>query len=141
MILTEPLNINFHIPASDPLGKDEVEGKLRFLPDEVELFWRLKGNVFVGGKGEMTKISLPYPEIEHVELVKKWFRFRQIIFRVSDPSLVRDIPGVDMGKMILHLDSRSSLEAKKLTSLVDFQKSTFILDAHQRRLDAMRLGE
>jgi len=73
MISIEPVNIHFRIPAADPLGREEVLGKLRFLPDHVGLSWRMKGNVFKGGKGEMINIDLPYGEIEHVELVKKWF--------------------------------------------------------------------
>ena len=54
MILTEPVHINFHCPAIDPLGRENLIGKLRFLSDHVELSWRMKGNVFTGGKSEMT---------------------------------------------------------------------------------------
>lgn len=138
MISIDPVNIHFYIPATDPLGREEVYGKLRFLPDHVALSWRLKGSVFKGGKGEMISIDLPYGEIEHVELVKKWFRIRCIILRIADPELVKDIPGVTMGKMVLHIDSRSRGEAKKLAELIDFKRSMFILDEHEQRLKAMR---
>lgn len=138
MISIDPVNIHFCIPASDPLGKQEVLGKLRFLPDHVALSWRMKGSVFKGGKGELTTIDLPYGEIEHVELVKKWFKIRQIILRISNPELVKDIPGVDMGKMTLDIDDRSRDEAKKLTGLIDFKRSMFILDEHENRLKSMR---
>lgn len=138
MIDIDPVNIHFHIPATDPLGKEEVLGKLRFLPDHVALSWRLKGSVFKGGKGEMTSIDLPYSEIEHVELVKKWFKIRQIVLRVSSPELVKDIPAVDMGKMILRIDARSREESKKLLGLIDFKRSMFILDDHEQRLKAMK---
>ncbi|MFK7909867.1 MAG: hypothetical protein AB8F34_04615 [Akkermansiaceae bacterium] len=138
MISIDPVSIHFHIPATDPLGREEVLGKIRFLPEHVALSWRLKGSVFKGGKGEMTTINLPYGEIEHVELVKKWFRIRHIVLRIDTPELVKDIPGVDMGKMILHIDDRSREEAKKLTDLIDFKRSIFILDEHENRLKAMR---
>jgi len=141
MILTEPLNIHFHIPAQDPLGREHVMGKLRFLHDHVELSWQLKGNVFTGGKSDMDIIQLPYDEIEHVELVKKWFKLRRLIFRVSDPQLLKNIPVAEMGKMILEIDERSREEAKKLDSLIDFQKSTFLLDAQEKRLQSMRNPE
>lgn len=98
----------------------------------------MKGSVFKGGKGELTTIDLPYGEIEHVELVKKWFKIRQIILRISNPELVKDIPGVDMGKMTLDIDDRSRDEAKKLTGLIDFKRSMFILDEHENRLKSMR---
>lgn len=98
----------------------------------------MKGSVFQGGKGNLTTIDLPYGEIDHVEIVKKWFKIRRIILRISSPELVKDIPGVDMGKMILHIDERSRDEAKKLTGLIDFKRSMFILDDHEKRLKSMR---
>ena len=140
MISIDPVNIHFSIPATDPLGREAVLGKLRFMPDQIALSWRLKGNVFRGGKSEMITINLPYGEIDHVAVVKKWFRVRQIILRISTPSLVEDIPGVDMGKMVLEIDERSKHEAKKLTGLIDYKRSTFILDEHESRLKSMRSG-
>ena len=137
-MLTEPVHISFHIPATDPLGREHLMGKLRFLPDHVELSWRMKGNVFSGGKGEMQIIDLPYGEIEHVELVKKWFKIRRIIFRVSDPKLIGDIPASEMGKLTMEIDERSREEAKKLHGLIDFKRSIFLLDAQEERLKAMR---
>jgi len=137
-MLTEPVNISFHIPATDPLGREEIMGKLRFLPDEVELSWRMKGNVFSGGKGEMKVIELPYGEIEHVELVKKWFRVRSIIFRVSDPRFLAEIPASEMGKLTMVIDDRSRSEVEKLEGLIDFKRSVFMLDAQEERLRAMR---
>lgn len=138
MILTEPVYINFHCPAIDPLGRENLIGKLRFLSDHVELSWRMKGNVFTGGKSEMETIDLPYSEIDHVELVKKWWKIRKLIFRVSNPKLLGDIPMSDMGKLEMEIDKRSRQEAKKLTSLIDFQRSVFLLDEQDKRLTAMR---
>lgn len=138
MILAEPVHINFHCPAIDPLGRENLIGKLRFLSDKVELSWRMKGNVFTGGKSEMETIDLPYSEIDHVELVKKWWKIRKLIFRVSNPKLLGDIPMSDMGKLEMEIDKRSRQEAKKLTSLIDFQRSVFLLDEQDKRLTAMR---
>lgn len=138
MILAEPLSIHFFIPAKDPLGRNEVRGKLRFLPELVELHWRVKGNVFRGGEGEMQTIDLPYGQIESVELVKRWWRVRQLVLRVDDPTLVAEIPGVVMGKMVLEIDEKSRGDAPKLSSLIDFRRSIFLLDEQTERLKAMR---
>ena len=46
-----------------------------------------------------------------------------------------------MGKMILHIDERSRDEAKKLTGLIDFKRSMFILDDHEKRLKSMKADE
>ena len=138
MMLTDPVTISFECPATDPLGKDHVIGKLRFLPDEVELAWQLKGNVFTGGKTEMTSLSLSYGQIEEVELVTRWWKIRKLIFRVTDPKLLGEIPTAEMGKLTMEIDDRSREEAKKLESLIDFKRSVFLLDAQEERLQAMR---
>ncbi len=137
-MLNEIVHINFSCPALDPLGRENVIGKLRFLPEHVELSWQMLGNVFTGGKSEMKTITLPYDEIEHVDLIKKWWKIRKIIFRVSDPKLLGDIPVAEMGKLTMEIDDRSREEAKKLNDLIDFQRSVFRLDAQEKRLAAMR---
>ena len=137
MLSNEPISIQFTIPATDHLGKNEVEGKIRFLADSVELDWRLKGNVFRGGQQVVETIPLNYGEIEHVELKKRWWKLSQIILRISDPVLVEAIPGVEMGKMTLDIDARSRDEAKKLGSLIDFKRSIFLVDQQTKRLEAM----
>ena len=138
MILTEPIHINFNCPAIDPLGREHLIGKLRFLPEHVELSWRMKGNVFTGERSEMNSIDLPYGEVEHVELVKKWWKIRQLIFRVSDPKLLKEIPLAEMGKLVMEIDDRSRQEVQKLSSLIDFKRSIFLLDEQDKRLEAMR---
>ena len=124
----------FSLPATDPLGREEVAGKLRFQAKHVELHWRLKGNLFRADDEVMAKIELPYGEIEHVDLVKRWWRIRTIVLRIGDPSLVAEIPGVAMGKLELHVDERSRLEAKRLASFIDFRRSIFLLDEQTKRL-------
>ena len=137
-MLTDPVNINFQCPPTDPLGREHVIGKLRFLPDHVELSWQLRGNVFTGGKSEMTARDLAYGEIEQVELVKRWWKIRKLIFRVSDPKLLGEIPVAEMGKLEMEIDERSREEAKKLEALIDFKRSIFLLDAQEERLQSMR---
>lgn len=138
MMLTDPVTITFQCPATDPLGREEVAGKLRFLPDEVELSWQLKGNVFTGGKSEVNSIAISYADIEEVELITRWWKIRKLIFRVSDPKLLGEIPVAEMGKLEMHIDKRSREEAQKLESLIDFKRSIFLLDAQEKRLQAMR---
>ncbi len=138
MLDTDPISIQFEIPATDHLGRDHVEGKVRFKADEVDIDWRVKGNVFRGGNAEVQTISMPYSQIEHVELRKKWWKIRDIILRIADPALVAKIPGVEMGKMVLKIDKRSRKEAEKLESLIDFKRSIFILDEQTKRLDRLK---
>lgn len=138
MLNTDPISIQFEIPAIDHLGKDHVEGKVRFMADHVDIDWRVRGNVFRGGNAEVETISMPYSQIEHVELRKKWWKIRDLILRIADPSLVAEIPGVQMGKMTLQIDKRSREEAQKLESLIDYKRSIFILDEQNKRLNRLK---
>ena len=138
MLDSDPISIQFNIPATDHLGKNHVEGKLRFMSDSVDLSWRLRGNVFRRGNDEVTTIPLPYSQIEHVELRKKWWKIRDLIIRIADPALVAEIPGVEMGKMTLVIDDRSREEAKKLESLIDYKRSMFILDERTKRIEDLK---
>ena len=140
MIETEPISLWFSLPAVDPLGREAIEGKLRFLPKFVELHWKLKGNVFRDDDQAMARIELPYGEIEQVELVKRWWKIRSIVLRIGNPSLVGDIPGVAMGKLELQLDERSLQEVKKLSSLIDFRRSIFLLDEQTKQLTGLLGG-
>ena len=124
MLLTDPVHIHFHIPATDPLGREHTIGKLRFLPDFVELSWRMKGNIFSGGKTDMEKIDLPYREIEQVELVKKWWKIRSLIFRVSNPKLLEKMTAANMGKLTMDIDERSREEATAVVDLVRIERLT-----------------
>ena len=81
---------------------------------------------------------MPYGQIEHVELRKKWWKIRYIILRIANPSLVEEIPGVEMGKMVLQIDNRSREEAEKLESLIDYKRSVFILDEQTKRLEKLK---
>ena len=138
MLDSDPISIQFEIPATDHLGKDHVEGKIQFKADIVELSWRVRGNVFRASKNEVVTIPLSYSQIEHVELRKKWWKVRDIILRITDPALVADIPGVEMGKMTLQIDKRSREEAEKLESMIDFKRSTFILDEQLKRIEDLK---
>jgi len=138
MLSVNPINITFTIPAQDHLGREAVVGKIRFKNDSVQLDWRLAANVFRGGKGEMKTIILSYGEIEHVEMTRRWFRFRELIIRVSDPALVAEIPNIDMGKLTLKIDSHSREQAKKLVPMIDFKRSMFIFNEQDERLQKIK---
>ena len=127
--LDKAINLSFRIPAKDPLGREEVLGKLRFLPKECELNWQMAGNVFTGGKSEMKVITIPYGEIEEVEVKKKWLRPALISFHINDPSLVKEIPGVDMGNLIFEIDKKSSKDLDRLQGFIDFKRSLFLFES------------
>ena len=136
--LDQPINLEFVIPAADPLGREEVAGKLRFLPQGCELHWALTANVFRGGKGEHQVIHLPYNEIDEVELQKKWLRPTKISFHVSNPELIKDIPGVVMGNLTFEIEKRSKEDLERLKSFIDFKQSLFLFEQNDAYLKEMK---
>jgi len=136
--LDQPINLEFTIPATDPLGREEVAGKLRFLPDKCELHWSLSANVFRGGKGEHKIIELPYNEIDEVELKKKWLRPTRISFHVSNPELIKEIPGVVMGNLSFEIKKRSTKDLERLKDFIDFKQSLFLFERNDAYLKSLR---
>lgn len=138
MIDSDPVNLHFTIPAKDHLGREEIQGQLRFHAEHIDLHWRMKGNVFTGGPGEMTLVEVPYPAVAEVSLRRKWFRPAELTLRLEDPSLTSEIPGIEVGLMTLLIDPGSKLQIEKLNDLIDFRRSIFLLDESTKRLAAMR---
>ena len=138
MLDTDPINLHFTIPATDHLGKKEVQGQLRFHADHIDLHWRLKGNVFTGGPSEMTLITIPYPSVAEVDLKQKWLRPSVLLLRLEDPSLVTEVPNIEVGRMLLTIDKQSKAQIDKLKNLIDFRRSMFLLDETNKRLESIR---
>ena len=138
MLGSEPISLHFNIPASDHLGREEVQGQLRFHADHIDLHWRLKGNVFTGGAGEMKLIEIPYPAVAEVTMKRRWFRPSELTLRLDSPELVAEVPGIEVGKMTLHIEPQSKEALGKVHDLIDYRRSMFVLDETNKRLDAMR---
>lgn len=138
MLDTDPVSLHFRIPATDHLGRENVQGQLHFDAEKIALHWRLEGNVFTGGSGEMTLVEIPYPSVAEVQLKKRWFRPTLLTLRLDDPGLTAEIPGVGVGLLTLELDSASKVEVDRLNDFIDFRRSIFLLDETDKRLSAMR---
>ena len=138
MLETEPINLHFSIPATDSLGREAVQGQLRFHADHIDLFWRLKGNVFTGGVGEMQQIEIPYPAVQQVTMKRRWFKPAELTMLLENPALVAEVPGIEVGKMTLLIDPQSKEAVNKVHDLIDYRRSLFLLDESNKRLKAIR---
>jgi hypothetical protein len=134
----EPISLPFTIPARDHLGREEVEGILRFQPETVDFHWRLKGNVFVGSDNEMQRIEIPYHAVKEVKVKKPWFRAPELTLQLEDPTPVAKVPNVEVGRLVLILNKDSKVETEKLNNFIDYRRSVFLLDETNKRLGAMR---
>ncbi len=138
MFIVDDSAINFEIPARDSLGKEAVQGKLRGTQERVFFHWRLKDRTFRRSAEDMKTVEIPYTDVESVEF-KAVFGFikPRLIFRVADPRLLAEVPGVAVGEAELLLDKRSKALAKKFIKLVEFKKAEEQASLSRRRLNVL----
>jgi hypothetical protein len=140
MFIVDDSALNFEIPARDSLGREAVIGKLSGTQEEVLFTWRLKDRTFRKAEGDMKTVRIPYRQVESVAF-KATFGFinPRLILLVSDPHLIEEVPGTDVGKATLMLEKRSKTAAKKFLKLVDFKKSE--AEANQARSRLLDIPE
>jgi hypothetical protein len=135
MFLIDDSAVNFELPARDSLGREAVVGKLTGTQEDVQFTWRLKDRTFRKSEGDMKTVHIPYDKVESVTFkATLGFIKPRLIFLVSDPHLIQDVPGTDVGKATLMLDRKSKLDAKKFIKLVDFKKSESAANQARRSL-------
>jgi len=86
----------------------------------------------------MTLITIPYPSVAEVDLKQKWLRPSVLLLRLEDPSLVAEVPNIEVGRMLLTIDKQSKAQIDKLKNLIDFRRSMFLLDETNKRLESIR---
>ncbi len=138
MFFSEPIHLYFSNPAKDPLGRKSVSGQMSFLADSSLLQWRINGNVFVGDTHELQEIEISYATIAEIQLEKHWLKATQLTIRLSQPDLISEIPGAEVGKLTLFIDKQSKKEVKKLAEHIDFKKSILILEKTEERIQDLK---
>ena len=128
--------VYFDIPATDPLGRMHVTGKLLAAPDRLALYWRLKDNAFRGGSGEMQHIPIDYLNVESLQfraVLGKWKP--RLVLKINDPAPMAELPGASVGGVILHLTGRTAkADARSLLKMVDYRKSEADANARITRI-------
>lgn len=135
----EPITIYFEIPATDAMGREHVEGKIRGLDDEVLLHWKVRERTFTRGKHPTHRISLRYHEIEDIAFQGSWLFFRpgRLIFRVCDPAKLEGMPGVDVGHCVLEVARKSRGDARRLAKFLNYKVSEFRRERSEQRLNEL----
>lgn len=136
MFIVDDSAIYFEIPARDPLGKEAVQGKLRGTQERVFFHWRMKDRTFRRSAEDMKTVEIPYAAVESVEYkATLGFMNPRLIFHVTDPKYLSEVPGVDVGRAELRLDKRSKSLAKKFMKLVEYKKAEEEAAISRRRLN------
>lgn len=131
-MITDELSIDFKNPATDAMGYEGVQGKLRCQRDEVELQFDQDDRAF--RKIPVVVRKIPYSEVESVEYIHPWFRPKLLIFKTKSPEYLDGFPGGEVGKVTLNICKQSRKDAAKLASLLEFKQSEAFLEESTARL-------
>lgn len=131
----EPIAIYFEIPATDSLGRMNVDGKLRSDEDRIYFHWKVRDRAFNKTGNEMQTIELEYDEIEEAEVQTHWFSPHRLIFRIRDPRKFAEVPGVNMGKAELRITKKCLDDARRFVKFADYKTSEIEADRRRSRLD------
>ena len=135
-MITDELSIDFKNPATDSLGYEGVQGKLRCTRDQVELQFDQDDRAFREIPVEVREI--PYSQIESVEYISRWFRPKLLILKTKSPEFLDGFPGGEVGKVTLRVCNQSRKDASRLTSLLDYQQSEAYLQESAARFEDAR---
>ena len=86
----------------------------------------------------MNKIEIPYPAVQKVGIKKRFLRPALLTLKVENPELVSEIPGTEVGKLVLEIDTKNKKEITKVNDLIDYQRSIFLFDEPNQRLEDLQ---
>jgi len=137
-MITDELSIDYENPATDPLGYDHVQGKLRCGHDFVELQFDQIDRAF--RKIPVVVREIPYFQVESAAYVDRWFRPKLLIFKTKDPHYLDDFPGGEVGKITLQVSRSSRDEAKRMAALLEYKQAEALHEESSARMDEARAG-
>ena len=133
MPIDEEASVEFHIPANDALGRQNVDGKVRFADKQLFVHWKLRNRTFTRTQNKLETVELSVGDVEDLRLEKGWFS-TTLYLEIKDPRLLDEMPGVDMGKVAIKLPRSARSEAAKLISVFEFEHAEWEAEAARRRV-------
>ena len=134
--MRDELSIYFENPATDPLGHEEVEGKLTCHRDGVTLRFKQRDRAF--RKNDAHVIEFAYSEVEAIEYSAKFFGPKTLTFRARETDKLKDFPGAEVSSVVLHVVKASREEAARAADFIDYRQSEAYLEEQDQRLAESR---
>ena len=139
-MMTDSIALSFEIPARDALGRQHVEGKLVAAEEALQFYWRFRDRTFKRLGDDMKLIAIDYTNVESVVLktTLRWFKPR-LLFKLTDPRPLGEVPGTQVGAATLMLTSREAgLEARAFLKMVEYRQSDAVANARIRRMSELQ---
>ncbi len=135
-VVQDELSVYFENPSTDPLGYNQVEGKLYCGRDNLQLQYKQKDRAF--RKNSPVVIEFGYAEVYEVEYVSRWFRPKLLIFKTRSPEKLKQFPGAKVGKVRLHVTKAAREDARRAQVFIEYRQSEAYLRESDTRLSESR---
>lgn len=136
--LGENITLPFQMPATDPLGREEVLGELEFQPEVIKLKWKLRANEFLDQKDEFQIIDIHYSKVLKVDIEKKWLRPIRLVFTIKDPDFLSQLPTSNLKDLVFEMEKDFADDLEKVKSYVEYKHSSFLFEQNNARFNEVR---
>lgn len=140
MPIHEEASIEFHLPATDALGRLDVDGKVRFSEGTLYVHWKRRDRTFTRTQNKLATAEIGLGDVESCSVDKGWFS-TTFKLHVKDPRLLDAMPGVEMGKLAVKLERSQRAAAEKLVSVLEYEMSQWKAEHSRRRLEKLEEAE
>lgn len=134
--MQDELSVYFENPSTDPLGYNQVEGKLYCGRDVLQLQYKQKDRAFK--KSAPVVIEFGYGEVYEVKYVSRWFRPELLIFKTRSPEKLKDFPGAKVGKVQLNVTKSARKDAQRAQVFIEYRQSEAYLKESDQRWSESR---
>ncbi len=135
-MILDSISVQFENPATDALGHEHVEGKLYCGREKAELHFKEKDRAFK--KSDPVTVEFEYKEIEKAAFHGGWFRPKILEVSTRVPEKLKNFPGANVGKVVLHVSKESIKDAKKVAAFIEYKHSEAFLMESDERLGTKR---
>ena len=136
--MRDEISIFFDNPATDPLGKESVEGQIICSHEAVTIHFKQKDRAF--RKNEPGVIRFEYSEIESVAFTSGFFVSPKLTLRTRGSDQLDEFPGAEVGRVVFQVLKESRKDAGRLAEFVEYRQSEIYLEEQHERLEERRSG-
>ena len=134
--MRDELSIFFENPASDPLGKEIVEGKVLCDDDQLSIRYKQKDRAFKKNQPKVLEFS--YAEIESVSYKSKLFGPKILTICTRGTDKLKAFPGAEVAMVNLHVVKGYRDQAEQMADFIEYHQSEAYLKERESRLSEAR---
>lgn len=108
-------------------GLQELKGLMRLHDQGIELEFEVQDAILGFFKSGITKLIIPFSDLESISYKKGWFSSK-VILEGNSMKVFEDIPGTDVATCVLKIKRKNRVQAEKLISSARMHFSEYKLN-------------